>query len=60
MSIRRRKSVTNSQQLVGYVEQSKNGSATYTVAPEDAAGYDLMSQWITAPTAVVESLESNR
>ena len=60
MSIRRRNQVTSAPQLIGYVEQSKNASATYTIAPEDAGGYDLMSQWITAPAAVVECLDSKR
>lgn len=60
MSIRRRKLIPDSLRLVGRVEESKNGSATYTIAPDDAVGYDLMSQWITAPTTVVESLESMR
>lgn len=60
MSIRRRKLTPESLRLVGRVEESNNGSATYTIAPESAVGYDLMSQWITAPTDVVESLESKR
>ena len=60
MSIRRQNQVTSSPQLVGYVEQSKNAATTYTIAPEDAAGYDLMSQWITASATVVECLDSKR
>lgn len=59
MSIRHSERVTGPQRLVGYVEESRSG-ATYTVAPDDAVGYDLMSQWITAPASFVECLESMR
>ena len=60
MSIRPRERATDPPRLVGRVDQSENGSATYTVAPDDAAGYDLMSRWISASTDVVESLEAMR
>lgn len=60
MSIRHREQDGESQQLIGYVEEECDGSATYTIAPDDVTGYDLMSQWITAPATVVRSLDAMR
>ncbi len=60
MSIHRREGVTEPSRLIGYVERSGDGADTYTIAPDDVAGYDLMSQWISAPADVVESLDAMR
>ncbi|SFS01409.1 hypothetical protein SAMN05216559_2494 [Halomicrobium zhouii] len=60
MSIRHRELDGKAPQLIGYVEEESAGSATYTIAPDDVTGYDQLSQWITAPASVVQSLEAMR
>jgi|AntDeeMinimDraft_4_1070355.scaffolds.fasta_scaffold00231_27 hypothetical protein len=60
MSIRHRERNREPPQLTGYVEEECDGTATYTIAPDDVNGYDQMSQWITAPATVVRSLDAMR
>jgi len=60
MSIRHRERDGERPQLIGYVEEESDGTTTYTIAPDDVTGYDLMSQWITAPATLVRSLDAMR
>lgn len=47
-------------QLAAWLETHGDGPDTYTVAPSEAAGVELMSRWITVPVTAVLDLEEMR
>lgn len=47
-------------QLAAWLETHGDGPDTYTIAPHEATGVDLMSRWITAPVSIVLNLEEMR
>lgn len=39
--------------LSAWIERNADGPDTYTIAPDEAAGIDLMTRWLTVPADIV-------
>lgn len=47
-------------ELSAWIERDADGREMYTIAPDDAAGVDLMTRWLTVPAEHVCDLTEMR